>query len=313
MKNYKVHFAGSSAFSVKILESLIEAGEDVDLIISQPAKKSGRGLKLTQTPVTQFALNRKIKLLTPTKLDINFLINQSKKNTILVVAAYGQIISEEILQYYDQLCINVHTSILPRWRGAAPIQRAIMEGDKNTGISLMKIVKELDKGPVYVTKEIPINSKNSSELFEELAILGSSLLINNLADIYSGVLNPQEQNEKYVTYASKLEKNEKMISWNNSVFKIQRKIQGLNLNPGAWTFFNGKKIKIIDSEIDNEKIHIKIEPGKIIDINKYGAYINCADGTLLLKKIQNPSGKIVKAYDFFRSMLKNKDMKQLLE
>ena len=312
MKNYKIHFAGSTTFSVKILESLIESGEEVELIISQPAKKSGRGLKLTPTPVSQIAMNRKIKLLTPTKLDINLLENNIKKN-ILVVAAYGQIISEEILQYYDQLCINVHTSILPRWRGAAPIQRAIMEGDKNTGISLMKIVKELDKGPVYLSKEIPINSKNSSELFDELAILGSNLLTKNLAEIYSGFLKPQEQNEKYVTYACKLEKNEKMISWNNRVFKIQRKIQGLNLNPGAWTFFNGKKIKIIDSEIDNEKIHNRLEPGKIIDINKNGAYVNCIDGNLLLKKIQNPSGKIVKAYDFFRSILKNKDLKQFLE
>ena len=119
--------------------------------------------------------------------------NQDKKKTILVVAAYGQIISEDILQDYNQLCINVHTSILPRWRGAAPIQRAIMEGDKNTGISLMKIVKELDKGPVYLSKEIPINSKNSSELFDELAILGSNLLTKNLAEIYSGFLKPQEQ------------------------------------------------------------------------------------------------------------------------
>lgn len=313
MKNYKIHFAGSTKFSVKILESLIESGEEVDLIISQPAKKSGRGLKLTPTPVAKLALNRKIKLMTPTKLDINLLKNQSKKKTILVVAAYGQIISEDILKYYDQLCINIHTSILPRWRGAAPIQRAIMEGDKNTGISLMKIVKELDKGPVYLSKKIPINSKNCSELFDELAILGSNLLINNLAEIYSGVLRPKEQNEKYVTYASKLEKNEKMISWNNPVFKIQRKIQGLNLNPGAWTFFNGKKIKIIDSEIDNEEVHINPEPGKIVDINKYGASVNCIDGNLLLKKIQNPSGKIVKAYDFFRSILKNKNTKPLLE
>ena len=244
MKNYKIHFAGSTTFSVKILESLLESGEEVELIISQPAKKSGRGLKLTPTPVSQLAMNRKIKLLTPIKLDLNLLENNSKKKkNILVVAAYGQIISEEILQYYDHLCINVHTSILPRWRGAAPIQRAIMEGDINTGISLMKIVKELDKGPVFISKEIPINLKNSSELFDELAILGSNMLINNLAEIYSGALKPQEQNEKYVTYASKLEKNEKMISWNNPVFKIQRKIQGLNLNPGAWTFFNGKKNK----------------------------------------------------------------------
>ena len=313
MKNYKIHFAGSTMFSVKILESLIESGEEVDLVISQPAKKSGRGLKLTPTPVSQLAMNRKIKLLTPIKLDLNLLKSQNKKKTILVVAAYGQIISEEILQSYDHLCINVHTSILPRWRGAAPIQRAIMEGDINTGISLMKIVKELDKGPVFIFKEIPINLKNSSELFDELAILGSNMLINNLAEIYSGALKPQEQNEKYVTYASKLEKNERMISWNNSVFKIQRKIQGLNLNPGAWTFFNGKKIKIIDSEIHKEEIYSKLNPGKIIKINKDGAYINCADGNLLIKKIQNPSGKIVTAHEFFRSTLKNKNVKQFLE
>ena len=312
MKNYKIHFAGSTTFSVKILESLIKSGEEVELVISQPAKKSGRGLKLTPTPVTQVALDRKIKLLTPTKIDINLLKNKRKK-TILVVAAYGQIISEDILQYYDQLCINVHTSILPRWRGAAPIQRAIMEGDKNTGVSLMKIVKELDKGPVYTYKETPINSKNSSELFDELAILGSNLLKNNLAKIYSGTLNPQEQNEKYATYASKLEKNEKMISWINPVFKIQRKIQGLNLNPGAWTFFNGKKIKIIDSEIDKEKTYRNVAPGEIININENGAYINCAGGNLLIKKLQNPSGKIVKAHEFFRSTLKNKNVKQFLE
>ena len=313
MNNYKIHFAGSTTFSVKILESLIESGEEVDLIISQPSKKSGRGLKLTPTPVSKLAMNRKIKLLTPIKLDLNLLKNQNKKKSILVVAAYGQIISEEILQYYDHLCINVHTSILPRWRGAAPIQRAIMEGDMNTGISLMKIVKELDKGPVFIFKEIPINLKNSSELFDELAILGSNMLINNLAEIYSGALKPKEQNEKHVTYAHKLEKNEKMISWNNPVFKIQRKIQGLNLNPGAWTVFNEKKIKIIDSEIDKEKIHSKLEPGKITKINKDGAYINCVDGNLLIKKLQNPAGKIVTAHEFFRSTLKNKNAKKFLE
>ena len=139
------------------------------------------------------------------------------------------------------------------------------------------------------------------------------MLINNLAEIYSGALKPQEQNEKYVTYASKLEKNERMISWNNPVFKIQRKIQGLNLNPGAWTFFNGKKIKIIDSETHKEKIHSNLDPGKIIKINKDGAYINCADGNLLIKKLQNPSGKIVTAHEFFRSTLKNKNVKQFLE
>ena len=312
MKNYKIHFAGSTTFSVKILESLIESGEDVELIISQPAKKSGRGLKLTPTPVSQLAMNKKIELLTPTKLDKNLLENYSKKK-ILVVAAYGQIISDEILKYYNHLCINVHTSILPRWRGAAPIQRAIMEGDINTGISLMKIVKELDKGPVFLFKKIPINLKNSSELFDELAILGAKMLINNLAEIYSGALKPQEQDEKHATYAHKLEKNEKMISWNNPVFKIQRKIQGLNLHPGAWTVFNEKKIKIIDSEIDKEKIHSKLEPGKIFKINKDGAYINCADGNLLIKKLQNPSGKIVTAHEFFRSTLKNKNVKQFLE
>jgi methionyl-tRNA formyltransferase len=313
MKNYKIHFAGSTMFSVKILESLIESGEEVELIISQPAKQAGRGLKLTPTPVSELAMKKNIDLLTPLKLNINSLKNKRKKETILIVAAYGQIISEEILQYYDQLCINIHTSILPRWRGAAPIQRAIMEGDKNSGVSLMKIVKELDKGPVYIFKETPINLKNSSQLFDELAILGSSLLVSNLSKIYSGILKPQEQNEKQVTYASKLEKNEKMITWNNSVFKIQRKIQGLNFKPGAWTFFNGKKIKIISSEIAKENIFSKLEPGKIVDLSKDGAHVNCLDGNLLIKELQNPSGKIVLAYDFFRSILKNKKMKQFLE
>ena len=166
--------------------------------------------------------------------------------------------------------------------------------------------------PVFF-KETPINLKNSSQLFDELAILGSSLLVSNLSKIYSGILKPQEQNEKQVTYASKLEKNEKMIKWNNSVFKIQRKIQGLNFKPGAWTFFNGKKIKIVSSEIAKENISSKPEPGKIVDLNEDGAHINCLDGNLLIKELQNPSGKIVLAHDFFRSTMTNKNIEQFLE
>jgi len=260
----KIVFMGTPGFSVPALESLINSNHKVLAVYSQPANKANRGQKIIPSSVEVFANENSLNLRTPVNLDNDEEYNFLKKIApdIAVVIAYGKIIPKRFLNLTKYGFINVHASLLPKWRGAAPIQRSIMNLDDQTGISIMKIVEELDAGPVMHQDKIKINENiDALTLSEVLSKLGAKSIIDAINKIESGQAKFQEQNHSQATYAKKISKMEGQINWNESAKKVLAKINGLNPNPGAWFQYNKERYKVWKAKIVNESS----DPGKTID------------------------------------------------
>ncbi|MDA9687642.1 methionyl-tRNA formyltransferase [Candidatus Pelagibacter sp.] len=249
----KIVFMGTSFFAVPILKSLYQNGYHIPVVYTQPPKKSQRGQKINKTPIQGISETLNLEFRTPTNLKDNNEEYQYLKKLdadIAIVVAYGQIIPKNFLELTKKGFINIHASLLPKWRGAAPIQRSIMNLDKETGISIMKINEKLDTGPVYNIYKIKITTNDNNEtLSEKLSFLASEKILDNLDDILNDKLNFKEQNHNKATYAPKIEKTEGLINWNDSAESIIGKINGLYPNPGAWFKYKGERYKILKAEI----------------------------------------------------------------
>ena len=249
----KIIFMGTPDFAVKILNSIIDSKHNVLAVYTQSPKKSNRGQKINISSVQDFSEKKQIKVRTPQKLDLEEkMFIQKLKPDVVIVVAYGKLIPPEILDIKNIKFINVHASLLPRWRGAAPIQRSIMEMDKETGISIMKIIPELDAGPYMIQEKIKIEkSDNFKSLSDKLAILGSSLTIKALDLIENNTFNFKEQDNAAATYAKKVDKSETEIKWNLPAKNLIAKINGLSPYPGVWFKHQDVRIKILKAiEID---------------------------------------------------------------
>ena len=297
----KIVFMGTPEFSVPTLESLVNSNHKVLAVYSQPASKANRGQKLIPSRVEVFAKENSLNLRTPDSLDNNQEYNYLKKlePDIVVVIAYGKIIPKKFLNLSKYGFVNVHASLLPKWRGAAPIQRSIMNLDNQTGISIMKIVEELDAGPVMHQDKIQINENvDALTLSKVLSKLGAKSIINAIDEIAKGKARFQEQNHSKATYAKKILKTEGKINWNQSAKKVLAKINALNPNPGAWFEYKNERFKVWKAEIVNKNsdsgktvddqltIACNEQSIKILEIQKEGKSRQLTDQFLLGNKIK---------------------------
>ena len=298
----KIIFAGTPDFAAVHLKALIDAGIVPCAVYTQPDRPAGRGHKLTPSPVKELALLHNIEVLTPenfkNKEDVDKFL--SFNADLAVVVAYGVILPDSIVHGPRLGCINVHGSLLPAYRGAAPIQRALLDGNERTGVTIMKIVKELDAGDMLFKAEMPISAEDTSgSLFDKLASLGAKTLVDNLPAILSGEIPAVKQDPSLVTYAKKITKEEARLNFNDSAKNCDLKIRGLNPWPIANASINNIVFKIFKAKVlsDNRGQ----EPGTVIAVDKNGICVACSKGALCLEIIQAPGKGRVNAADFARS------------
>lgn len=285
---------GTPDFAVPSLEALNEKYEVV-LVVSQPAKPEGRKGILKNPPVALKALELGIQLFQPEHIKNEYEYFKNIQADMIVTAAYGQFIPTKILNLYKK-CINVHGSLLPYHRGGAPIQRAIINGDKKTGVTIMEMVKKMDAGRMYASTEIPIlDSDNNSSLFEKLAIIGKNLLMENIEDIYNGKNEGIMQNEEEATISPNIAPEEEKINFNIDARKVFNLIRGLSDEPGAYCEYNGQRIKIYKASI--EKNDSDALPGTIINIKK-SLIVKCKTDAISILELQIPGKKRMNVKDF---------------
>ena len=291
----KIIFMGTPIFAVPILKSLYQNGYPVSVVYSQPPKKSSRGMKTQKSPVHLMAETLNIEARTPDVLKGNSIEESFLKNfdaDLAIVVAYGKLLPESFLNLTKKGFINIHASILPSWRGAAPIQRAIINLDKKTGISVMKINNKLDSGPVCNKYEIEIKKQDNFEtISEKLSLIASEKILDEIDNIIDGKANFIEQEHDKATYANKIEKTEGKINWNIKAEEILGLINGLFPSPGAWFTFKGERYKILKAEVGNSKG----EPGIVLGQN---LEIGCKEGSLKITEIQREGKKVQKIGEF---------------
>lgn len=290
----KIVFMGTPEFSVRILEALEEKYEVV-LVVTQPDKEVGRKKILTPCPVKQKALELGIEVFQPSKIKLDYQRILDMNADIIITAAYGQIIPDDLINHH-KFALNVHASLLPKYRGAAPIQRAIINGDKKTGVSIISMISKMDAGVVYATGEIDIeDSDTNTILFEKLSIIGKNLLLETLDDIYCGKIKGVEQDESQVVFAPMIKREEEKIDFTDTSVNIFNKIRGLCNEPGAYGVINDFIIKIYSSKIleySGNEI-----PGSIIEMKKR-LIVKTKDGALELIDIKPFGKQMMKSRDF---------------
>lgn len=289
----KIVFMGTPDFASEVLKSLLESEHQVLAVFTQPDKPRGRGKKISYTPVKEMALEAQIPIYQPRRIrdEENLEILKQINPDVIIVAAYGNILPKEILDLPPYGCINIHASILPKYRGAAPIHWAIIKGETETGISIMQMDEGMDTGDVLLLERIEISEEaDTGEIFAKLASLGSKMIIEVLEKIKDGKLIPVKQKEEEATYAPMLTKKDELLDWDMSSKDIYNKIRGMNPWPGVYTYFRGDRLKIQKSILIDEKQVIEYKPGEIIDFSEEGIFIAANPGTIALKIIQ-PAGK----------------------
>ena len=295
MKNLKVVFMGTPDFAVPILGRLIEK-TNVLLVVTQPDKVRGRNNKVSFSPVKELAVKNNIEVFQPEKIKENYKIIIDKNPDIIITAAYGQIIPEELLFFSKYKAINVHASLLPKYRGGAPINRAIENGEKYLGITIMYMDKLMDNGDMISQRKIELKEEdNFDTMNEKLSILGRDLLMDTLPSVLSGTNEREKQKEEDVTIIKLLKKEELLIDFNKDAISVYNKIRSLDSVPGAYAFLNNKKYKLFDVRVGSEKID---DVSKIIDIKDY-LEIACKNGTIKVYTIQEEGKKKMSIKDFF--------------
>ena len=294
----KIVFLGSAYFSIPTLVKLIEAGHEIACVYSQPPRRAGRGKKVNLTPVHEMALKYGITVRTPK----NFKLQKDKlaffdlNADLTVVVAYGLILPEEIIEAARYGSLNIHASILPKWRGAAPIHRAIMSGDSETGVCIMKMDAGLDTGPVVAKELMPIKADDTTSfLSERLADLGAKLLIETIKKIDELIPKPQSTIE--VSYAKKIDKKEAKIDWSLDFQIIEQQIRGLSRYPGAWAYYNDERIKFLNVRINSSNQNNQAEPGMVIGTP---LVIACKGGALEITLLQRSGKSVQTTEDFLR-------------
>jgi methionyl-tRNA formyltransferase len=275
----RIAFMGTPEFAVPTLDALVAAGHQIVAVYSQPPRRAGRGKALRPSPVQERAEALGIEVRTPLTLrdEAEQAAFAALDLDVAVVAAYGLILPQAILEAPKQGCLNVHGSILPRWRGAAPIQRAILAGDETTGITIMGMERGLDTGPMYAVRETAIDAKTAGELTVVLAAIGAALMVDVLNRLPA--LAPVPQPEEGVTYAAKVEKEEARIDFSKPATEVERQIRAFNPVPGAFFEYEGERIKILGATVQE----LSGEPGVVLD---HGLAIACAEGSIVPSIVQ---------------------------
>lgn len=294
----RVAFAGTPEFAARALAHIIAAGHTVQLVLTQPDRPAGRGLALKPSPVKQLARQYGLAVLQPTSLrtiDAQRPILEAQPE-VLVVAAYGLILPQAVLDIPPHGCINIHASLLPRWRGAAPIQRALLAGDTETGITIMQMDAGLDTGPILMSGSLAIEPRETAgSLHDRLAELGAELIVEALRRIATGNIEQHSQPAEGVTYAAKLEKRESELVWRLSAQALDRRIRAFNPAPGACAYLNAEKLKIWQAEPEPGRGG---DPGAVLEISRAGILVACGQGALRLTELQRSGGKRLPSREF---------------
>ena len=300
----KVIFMGTPDFAVGTLEALIEAGHEVVLAVTQPDKPKGRGKEMQYTPVKECALKHDIPVFQPIRVREAECIEELRKYDadIMVVVAFGQILPKEILEMCTYGCVNVHASLLPKYRGSAPIQWAIIDGEEVTGVTTMQMDEGLDTGDMLLKTEIPVEPKETGgSLFDKLAQAGAELCVETLEALQNGTVTPIPQGETTTAYAKMLDKQLGDINWNKTAVEIERLIRGLTPWPSAYTNWNEKVMKIWDAEVSDIDVEMEdAKPGTIVKVEKDAFYVQTGEGLLKVCELQIPGKKRMDAGAFLR-------------
>lgn len=286
-------FFGSSQFAVPALNALYSAGHNILCVVTQPDRKKGRHLLQSHTAVKDTALGLNLKIIQPVNINSKQSLELLKgfHADLFVIVAYGQIFSEALLGIPRVMPINIHASLLPKYRGAAPINWALINGEKQSGITIMKVTRKMDSGPLISQKAIRIeDADNALTLGQKLAKEGSSLLLSTIKDIESDDYKLSPQNDKEVTGAPKLKKNDGFISWMESSSEINNLIRGTFGWPCAFTYYKGKILKIHKAEVSGGTGVPALRPGQISGVSKESIAVSCGEGILAIKQLQ-PQGK----------------------
>ena len=292
----KIIFMGTPDFSVPILEALHKSEHEIIQVYTQPPKKKNRGQKISVTPIHNFAYKNKLIVRSPEKLDADHELKflRDSKPDVIIVAAYGKILPVKLLNMTNIKFINVHASLLPKWRGAAPIQRSIMNLDQETGISIMKIIPKLDAGPVMLKSKISISKNiNFEKLSNLLSKLGAKLILEAINLIEKKKDNFIDQDEAEVTYAKKIDKKESKIDWNVKAEKVIAKINALHPSPGSWFYYNGVRHKVTKAiEVEENG-----NPGEIINLN---FTIACLHNSIQILELQKEGKSKMKVAEYLK-------------
>lgn len=302
MKDYKVVFMGTPDFSVPVLKGLID-NYNVIGVVTQPDKEVGRHQELEYSPIKKVAIENNIKVVQPIKIRNEYTCVLDLNPDIIVTCAYGQIIPKEILEFPKYGCINVHASLLPKYRGGAPIHRAILNGEKETGITIMYMAPGMDDGDIISQEKVTIRDDETvGELHDELSILGVDLLLKTLPSIFDGTNERIKQDESKVTLAKIIKKEDEIINFEDSSINVYNKIRGLNPYPGAYSVLDNKRVKIYKSKI--EKTNSNVEPGTIIDVLKDGIVVKTKDNAIIIEELKMEGKKKMTAKEFLNGVKK---------
>lgn len=285
----KVVFMGTPDFAVGALQAIIDAGHDVVLVVTQPDKEKGRGKEVQFSPVKQCAIKNNIEVFQPARIKEADAVNKLRGYgaDIFVVAAFGQIVSQEILDMPRFGCVNIHASLLPKLRGAAPIQWSVLNGDKTSGVTIMQMNAGVDTGDILMQKEIELAAdETGASLFDRLAVLGSEAIVEALPMIERGELKAIPQDHSISTHAAMLTKSMGCIDWNWDAARIERYVRGLNSWPSAYTYIGGKSLKIWESSLATDISAKGMQPGQVADVNKTSICVACGEGVLRITSVQ---------------------------
>jgi len=289
-------FAGTPEFAARALAALIAAGHDIPLVLTQPDRPAGRGMKPSPSAVKQLALQHDLPVLQPLNLkepEIQAALAQADAD-VMVVAAYGLLLPAAVLDLPRHGCLNIHASLLPRWRGAAPIQRALLAGDRETGITIMQMDQGLDTGAMLLRASVPIADDDTAQtLHDKLAVMGAETIVQALDGLAD--LKPKAQNEAQATYAAKLSKSEALLDWNRSAQELERAVRAYNPFPVACARLDGEPIRIWKAAVLAQSAGV---PGEIARADRDGILVACGSGALLFEEVQKAGGKRLSAAQF---------------
>lgn len=298
MKNPKVLFAGTPEFALASLCALVKSGVVPTAVLTQPDRPAGRGKRLTASPVKRYAEKNGIAVMQPATLRDDATVDELRalQPDIMIVAAYGLLLPQAVLDIPRAGCLNVHASLLPRWRGASPISAAILAGDESTGVCLMAMTAGLDCGPVYASEVLRIGANETAgELHDRLAALGAALLTQHIVDVLDGKLEAKEQDESRATYAGKIKKQDAAIDWQRPAEELQRTVRAYNPVPGAYFDLDDMRIKCWQAECI---AGVDAPPGTVVAAGRDGIVVSCGNGALRLEVLQRPGKRAIQAREF---------------